>query len=294
MKWKFLLIAMMICLNAFSQTVTNVDAWQDGDSIIISYTLNSPQKCFITANCSVDGGKNFFYLEELSGAIGEQSPGKNKKIYWNVLQEINYLESDNVVFKVTASTSSRTQKGANATVLSVQYFKEGQKNENMCLFTTAYSLYHMSGQLGYKDANLKLKSLSNYKPLKYKYYEQAMQKERLKFYEEAVILYQKAADEGSSAAAERLKYLYYNLAVDYDQSGDHRKLLKAISYYEKAKKFGHTVTDTFIRNKYYEFAQIKEAVGFYKDAATLYTMALKLGHHSAANDLKRIKEKMDK
>ena len=101
-------------------------------------------------------------------------------------------------------------------------------------------------------------------------------------------------NHGSARAEDILNWNYGKDQVPF--TGDDKPNTGAVSYYssEDMTTEKYTVTDTFIRNKSYEFAQIKEAVGFYKDAATLYTMALKLGHHSAANDLKRIKEKMDK
>jgi uncharacterized protein (TIGR02145 family) len=103
----FCFVLMFLIQNQlFAQSITNVQAEQKGDSILISYDLQGTKDpVIIQAYLSEDGGKSFSNnpLKALTGDIGEVKPGTNKKIYWNVLADEDYLQG-NVSFRVKADS----------------------------------------------------------------------------------------------------------------------------------------------------------------------------------------------
>lgn len=146
MKWKFLLIAMTICLNAFGQTVSNVDAWQDGRNIVISYDLTEepsgekrlfqhPDSYLIRVYCSIDGGEQFFLIDHYQtgtgyGRSGSERywdyPGEYRTIVWDVLEDINTFTFENVAFKVRAfkqgSRRRSTDEGEHIDLSSLSWY----------------------------------------------------------------------------------------------------------------------------------------------------------------------------
>ena len=146
MKWKFLLIAMMICLKGFGQTISNVDAWQDGRNIVISYDLTEepsgekrlfqhPDSYLIWVYCSIDGGEQFFCIDHYQtgtgyGKSGSEKywdyPGEYRTIVWDVLRDINTFTFENVVFKVRAkkkgSYRKHTDEGEHISLSSLNWY----------------------------------------------------------------------------------------------------------------------------------------------------------------------------
>ena len=146
MKWKFLLIAMMICLKGFGQTISNVDAWQDGRNIVISYDLTEepsgekrlfqhPDSYLIWVYCSIDGGEQFFCIDHYQtgtgyGRSGSERywdyPGEYRTIVWDVLEDINTFTFENVVFKVRAwkkgSYRTHTDEGEHISLSSLSWY----------------------------------------------------------------------------------------------------------------------------------------------------------------------------
>lgn len=98
---------------AQAQTVTNVDYYQDGRQVVITYALD--QQADITVYYSTNGGRSYSSkLQYVTGDVGENVfPGDHKKLTWDVLMEVNAFTGDNIVFKVEAKKKKipRTKSG---------------------------------------------------------------------------------------------------------------------------------------------------------------------------------------
>lgn len=94
----------------FSQSVKNVRFEQSGKQIIISYDLFSDDfkgNCSVDAYYTLDYGKTYISLKSVTGDAGSEiSAGRNKKIVWNVLDDI-YELSGEIKFKVVANPEKR-------------------------------------------------------------------------------------------------------------------------------------------------------------------------------------------
>ncbi len=87
--------------------VRNVQAYQQGNNVVIEYDLNGDQRVTydVDLRLSRDGGNTFDYAPSAtSGAVGSGvSPGTGKEIVWAVLQDFpDGLEGENYQFKVLA------------------------------------------------------------------------------------------------------------------------------------------------------------------------------------------------
>ena len=98
---------------AFSQDVEvkNVIAAQNFNDIIVSYDLlseNESLRYTVSLYCSTNGGKVFGDpLRNAKGDVGFSiSPGEEKTITWDVLEELNQFVYDDVVFKVAARANT--------------------------------------------------------------------------------------------------------------------------------------------------------------------------------------------
>lgn len=155
MKWKFLLIAIMIYLKGFGQTISNVDAWQDGRNIVISYDLTEepsgekklfqhPDSYLIWVYCSIDGGEQFFCIDHYQtgtgyGKSGSERywdyPGEYRTIVWDVLKDINTFTFENVVFKVRAwkkgSYREHTDEGEHIDLSSLSRYYSDRASDLM-------------------------------------------------------------------------------------------------------------------------------------------------------------------
>ncbi len=89
------------------QNVTNVRGWQEGNTAVITYTLD--QMADITIQVSTDGGNTFSApLRNVSGHVGTNVSAGNNHIVWDILAERDKLVGDDIVFKVTAVSGKRT------------------------------------------------------------------------------------------------------------------------------------------------------------------------------------------
>jgi uncharacterized protein (TIGR02145 family) len=92
--------------HVFGQSIKNVEASQVGDSIMVTYDLEGVKDPIIAQlYVSSDGGKTYSTepAKSVSGDVGEVKPGTNKKLYWNVLADQDYLQG-NVAFRVMAKS----------------------------------------------------------------------------------------------------------------------------------------------------------------------------------------------
>ena len=96
-----ILILFFITEVCFAQKVTNISAEQVGQSIVVSYQLDTEQPCKIELYYSVDNEQTWLGpLQKVSGAVGENIAGGTHQITWNVLEEVEQLKAENLKFKV--------------------------------------------------------------------------------------------------------------------------------------------------------------------------------------------------
>ncbi len=108
MKRVFLFILFACCVGiAHAQNVSNVAFYQEGKTIVVTYSLDRPAD--IILQVSTDGGNTFSNpLQKTSGHVGKDVDAGNNTILWNVLDELENLKGDNLVFLVTAITNDAT------------------------------------------------------------------------------------------------------------------------------------------------------------------------------------------
>ena len=83
-----------------AQTVSNVTVEQVGKTIHVSYDLDKQAE--ISLHLSIDGGKTYTELHQLSGDVGKNVAEGHKTIVWDVLAEKEKFVEDKVVFLVRA------------------------------------------------------------------------------------------------------------------------------------------------------------------------------------------------
>lgn len=97
------LTAAFFLMTLFSdaQTITNVQAKQQGDQVVITYYLQCTGTACISVYVSEDGGIHFTGpLKNVNGDVGcDITPG-SKTITWNTLQERDLMAGNNIVFQV--------------------------------------------------------------------------------------------------------------------------------------------------------------------------------------------------
>jgi uncharacterized protein (TIGR02145 family) len=100
-----LLMSWLLANNLiFAQIVSNVQASQSGNTLVISYSLQSDAPCEITLNVSTDGGMTWIKpANGISGNIGTNISKGNHNIIWKVLENQEELVSNKVKFKVVAT-----------------------------------------------------------------------------------------------------------------------------------------------------------------------------------------------
>ena len=96
----FILLFLQLSL-AKAQRVSWVNMSQEGKNLVVEYVLEASEPQEIFLYLSTDGGKTFSKpLEKVSGDVGKGIAPGNKRIVWNVLEELPELVGDNVVFMV--------------------------------------------------------------------------------------------------------------------------------------------------------------------------------------------------
>jgi uncharacterized protein (TIGR02145 family) len=102
---KILILFLLFSLLFFStksQTITNVVAKQDGNTVVITYDLKCEGDADISLSMSEDGGSTFKGpLKSVSGDIGIGIKPGSKTITWNTLKDQNLLNGENIVFRVS-------------------------------------------------------------------------------------------------------------------------------------------------------------------------------------------------
>jgi formylglycine-generating enzyme required for sulfatase activity len=84
-----------------AQRVSSVELSQERKTMVIEYLLEAEAPQEILLYFSTDGGKTFSEpLQKVSGDVGKGVTSGQKRIVWNVLEEVPELVGDNIVFMV--------------------------------------------------------------------------------------------------------------------------------------------------------------------------------------------------
>lgn len=101
----FLLLSVFTAVCSFGQTVSNVDAYQEGKNIIITYDTDKAGSVG-DAYCSTDGGCTWGApLKQVTGDVNKQVQAGSHRIVWDVLSEREKLAGANICFKVVTNYS---------------------------------------------------------------------------------------------------------------------------------------------------------------------------------------------
>ena len=127
----FLLLSVVTAVCSFGQMVSNVDAYQEGKNIIITYDID--KLGFVElVNCSTDGGCTWGApLQHVSGDVNKQVPAGSHRIVWDVLSEREKLAGANICFKVEANSGRFTVNGVSFEMVRVEggTFRMGATSE---------------------------------------------------------------------------------------------------------------------------------------------------------------------
>ncbi len=116
----FLLLSAFTAVCSFGQTVSNVDAYQEGKNIIITYATDKDENVG-DVYCSTDGGRTWGApLKQVTGDVNKQVQAGSHRIVWNVLAEREKLSGANICFKVVANSGKFTVNGVSFEMVRVE------------------------------------------------------------------------------------------------------------------------------------------------------------------------------
>ncbi len=109
-------IVLLFCLAfpfcVFAQNVSKADFYQDGQKVIITYSLD--QAADVSVQVSTDGGATFSApLKHVSGHVGNNVQAGNNRIVWDVLSEYEKLVGNRFQFLVTAKGNAVNENSGN-------------------------------------------------------------------------------------------------------------------------------------------------------------------------------------
>lgn len=110
------------CFTSKGQQIENVDFFQEGSSIIVTYDLvNCPAKSFYNIELSfVDRQNKNIVPISVEGDLKRVYPGTAKKIIWKYTSDVEALETDiSAVVKIVESFSTQIKGGPANAVLSM-------------------------------------------------------------------------------------------------------------------------------------------------------------------------------
>jgi formylglycine-generating enzyme required for sulfatase activity len=103
-RFLLILVAFIGCLSLNAQTVSNVSATQQGNELLVSYSLTTDNPCEVSLFVSLNGGKSWTGpLMYVSGDVGKNISAGSKAIRWQVLEEQEQLAGSGIHFKVVAN-----------------------------------------------------------------------------------------------------------------------------------------------------------------------------------------------
>ena len=127
----FLLLSVFTAVCSFGQTVSNVDAYQEGKNIIITYDTDKAGSVG-DVYCSTDGGRTWGVpLKQVTGDVNKQVPAGSHRIVWDVLSEREKLAGANISFKVEANSCRFMVNGVSFEMVRVEggTFRMGATSE---------------------------------------------------------------------------------------------------------------------------------------------------------------------
>ena len=127
----FLLLSVVTAVCSFGQTVSNVDAYQEGKNIIITYDTDKAG-CVGDVYCSTDGGRTWGEpLLQVTGDVNKQVQAGSHRIVWDVLSEREKLAGANICFKVEANSGRFMVNGVSFEMVRVEggTFRMGATSE---------------------------------------------------------------------------------------------------------------------------------------------------------------------
>lgn len=134
MKRIYTLFLSLVCFTAvcsFGQTVSNVDAYQEGKNIIITYDTDKAGSVG-DVYCSTDGGRTWGEpLRQVTGDVNKQVQAGSHRIVWDVLSEREKLAGANISFKVEANSCRFMVNGVSFEMVRVEggTFRMGATSE---------------------------------------------------------------------------------------------------------------------------------------------------------------------
>ena len=127
----FLLLSVFTAVCSFGQTVSNVDAYQEGKNIIITYDTDK-EGSVGGVFCSTDGGRTWGKpLKQVTGDVNKQVPAGSHRIVWDVLAEREKLAGANICFKVEVNSGRFMVNGVSFEMVRVEggTFRMGATSE---------------------------------------------------------------------------------------------------------------------------------------------------------------------
>ena len=127
----FLLLSVFTAVCCFGQTVSNVDAYQEGKNIIITYDTDKAGSVG-DVYCSTDGGNTWSNpLRRVTGDVNKLVPAGSHRIVWDVLSEREKLAGANICFKVEANSGRFSVNGVSFEMVRVEggTFRMGATSE---------------------------------------------------------------------------------------------------------------------------------------------------------------------
>ena len=112
-------------------SVSNVDAYQEGKNIIITYETDKAGSVG-DVYCSTDGGRTWgIPLKQVTGDVNKQVPAGSHRIVWDVLAEREKLAGANICFKVEVNSGRFMVNGVSFEMVRVEggTFRMGATSE---------------------------------------------------------------------------------------------------------------------------------------------------------------------
>ena len=148
MRYIVIVLFLLASSVSYAQVVYDVDCYQQGKEIVITYNLEGTDNYNIKVSYSPDGGRNYTLLKSVRGDVDFQKAGIGKQIVWNVLSDVPQLVSSNVVFKVDAEKD-----------LGLSDYNYALSCEIKGKYAEAMKYYKIASIKGYKQADAKIKEL---------------------------------------------------------------------------------------------------------------------------------------
>lgn len=103
----FQIIFSVLCLSTQAQEVSNIRAEQQGQDIVVMYSIETVNPCEVSLLLSQDNGATWSSpLNNVRGDVGKNITAGEKQIIWKVLEERDQLVGSKIKFKVISKGRS--------------------------------------------------------------------------------------------------------------------------------------------------------------------------------------------